>query len=71
MSDIMEIIDERVRKKIKTKRSKWVASYNQNVRSKWFFCELDFVQLISKASLTFKSNLELAFLIILSESKFY
>ena len=37
-------------------------SYSKSVRSKWFCCsfKLGFLQLICKASLIFKSNLELA-----------
>ena len=36
------------------------ASYSENVRAKWFCCafKLGFVQVICKASLIFKSNLE-------------
>ena len=39
------------------------------VRAKWFCCafKLGFLQLICKASLIFKSNLELALTIILKE----
>ena len=42
-------------------------SYSKSVRSKWFCCsfKLGFLQLICKASLIFKSNLELALSIIL------
>ena len=49
----------------KTQRSG--ASYSESVRAKWFCCvfKLGFVQLICNASLIFKSNLELALLIIL------
>ena len=47
--------------------SKGNRSYSERVKSKWFCCafKLDFIQLICKASLIFKSNLELALLIIL------
>ena len=50
------------------------ASYPESVRPKWFCCafKLGFVQLICKASLIFKSNLELALsIIILKERELY
>ena len=49
------------------------ASYSETVRAKWFCCafKLGFVQLICKASLISKSNLELALSIILKERKLY
>ena len=66
----MKIIDERDAKKRKTKskktqrqkRTRGDRSYSESVRAKWFCCafELGFLQLISKDSLIFKSNLELA-----------
>ena len=48
-------------------------SYSESVRAKWFCCtfKLGFVQLICKASLIFKSNLELAISIILKERELY
>ena len=48
-------------------------SYNVRVRAKWFFCafKLGFLQLICKASLVFKSNLELALLIILKQRELF
>ena len=54
------------KKKKKTKNmQRSGASYSASVRAKWFSCKLGFVQLIlSKASLMFKSNLELALSII-------
>ena len=66
--EIMKKIDEKgmqkttKEKQIKTKRSKGNRSYSERVRTKWFCCafKLGFLQLISKASLIFKSNLELA-----------
>ena len=64
MSDIMEIIDETERKKNKDrKKQRSGTSYSEGVRAKWFCCafKLGFVQLICKASLVFKSNLELKF----------
>ena len=53
-------------KQTKTKRSNGDRSYSEMVRAKWFCCafKLDFLQLICKASLIFKSNLELALSII-------
>ena len=47
--------------------------YSQSMRDKWFCCafKLCFVQLKCKASLIFKSNLELALLIILKERELY
>ena len=55
----------------KTQRSG--ASYSESVRAKWFCCafKLGFVQLICKASLIFKSNLELALSIILKKRDLY
>ena len=43
------------------------------MRSKWFGCgfKLDFIQLICKAFLIFKSNLELALSIILKQRELY
>ena len=48
-------------------------SYSKSMRSKWFCCvfKLAFLQLICKASLSFKSNLELALSIILKERELY
>ena len=70
MSEIMKIIDERERQKNKDrKKQRSGASYSESVRAKWFCCafKLGFVQLICKASLIFKSNLELALSVILKE----
>ena len=55
------------------KKQRSGASYNESVRAKWFCCafKLGFVQLICKASLIFKSNLELALSIILKERELY
>ena len=67
----MKIIDERKaqktkEKKRKTEKNKEDRSYSERVRAKRFFCEfkLGFLKLIYKASLIFKSNLELALSII-------
>ena len=67
---MMEITDERERKKIKNKKeNRGDASYSEIVRAKsfcWAF-KLGFFQLICKAPLIFKPNLELALSIILKE----
>ena len=49
-------------KQTKTERSKGNKSYSERVRAKWFCWafKLGFLQLICKASLIFKLNLELA-----------
>ena len=49
------------------------AIYSESVRAKWFCCafKLGFFELICKASLIFKSNLELALAIILKERELY
>ena len=49
------------------------ASYSESVRAKWFcfVFMLGFLHLICKASLIFKSNLELALSIILKEGELY
>ena len=73
--EIMKTIDEREmqkttkEKQTKTERSKVNRSYNERVRAKWFCCafKLGFLLLICKASLIFKSNLELALSIILKQ----
>ena len=48
--------------KQRQKRTRRDRGYSERVRAKWFSCafKLGFLQLISKASLIFKSNLELA-----------
>ena len=74
--EIMKTIDEREMqktKKTKTERGKGNRSYSERVRAKWFCCafELCFLQLICKASLIFKSNLELALSIILKQGELY
>ena len=71
--ETMKRTDEREKKKTtkerqtKTQRGKGNKSYSERVRAKqfcWAF-KLGFCQLICKASLIFKSNLELAVSIIL------
>ena len=62
------------KKKTKTERSKGDRSYSERVRAKWFcsaFKYIGFIQLICKASLVFKSNLELALSIILKQRELY
>ena len=56
-------------KKKKTEKNKGDGSYSERVRAKWFCCafKLGSFQLICKASLSFKLNLELALSIILKE----
>ena len=75
MSKTMKIIDEREtqKRKTKTEKTKGDKSYSERVRAKWFCCafKLDFLQLICKASLIFKSNLEWALSIILTERELY
>ena len=78
MSEIMKIIDEREKKNKKNKQRQKTTrgedrSYSERVRAKWFYCafKLGFLQLICKASLIFKSNLELALSIILKQRELY
>ena len=60
-------------KKTKTEKNKGDKSCSERVRAKWFCCafKLSFLQLICKASLIFKSNLELALSVILKERELY
>ena len=75
--EIMKTIGEREmqkttkEKRAKTERSKGNRNYSERVRAKWFCCafKLGFLQLICKAFLIFKSNLELALSIILKQRK--
>ena len=75
----METIDEREmqkttkEKQTKAERSNRNRSYSERVRAKWFCCafKLGFLQLRCKASLIFKSNLELALSIILKQRELY
>ena len=61
------------KKKQRHKRAWGNISYSERVRAKWFCCafKLGFFQLICKASLIFKSNLELALSIILKQRELY
>ena len=75
----MKTIDEREmqktikEKQTKTDRSKSNRSYSERVRAKWFCSafKLGFLQLFCKATLIFKSNLELALSIILKQRELY
>ena len=60
-------------KQTKTKKNKGGRSYSERVRAKWFWSafKLGFLRLICKAFLVFKSNLELAFSIILKQRELY
>ena len=60
-------------KQTRTERSKGNRGYSERVRAKWFCCafKLGFLQLICKASLIFKSNLELALSIIFKKRELY
>ena len=60
-------------KQTKTDRSKGNRSYSERVRAKWFCCafKLRFLQLISKATLIFKPNLDLALSIILKQREIH
>ena len=84
MLEVMKIIDERNAKKQSThkkqkqkkqrqKRTRGDRSYSERVRAKWFCCafKLDFLQLICKASLMFKSNFELTLSIILKQRELH
>ena len=60
-------------KQTKPERSKENRSYSERVRAEWSCCafKLGFLQLICKASLVFKSNLELALSIISKQRESY
>ena len=75
----MKTIDERKmhktkkEKPTKAERSYGNRSYSERLTAKWFCCafKLGFLHLICKASLIFKSNLELALSFILKQREFY
>ena len=71
--DKREMQETTKEKQTKAERSKGNRSYSERVRAKWFCCalKLGFLQLICKASLILKSNLELAFSIILIQRGLY
>ena len=60
-------------KQTRIDRSKGNRSYSQKVRAKWFCCALKFgfLELICKASLIFKSNLELPLPVIWKQRELY
>ena len=61
------------KKKTKTKKNKGGKSYSERVRANWFSSalKLGFLQFICKASLIFRSNLELTLSIYLKERESY
>ena len=61
------------KKNKKTEKNKGDRSHSERMRAKWFCCtfKLRFLKLICKASLIFKSNLELALTIILKQRELY
>ena len=75
----MNTIDEREiqkptkQKQKKAEKSKGGRSYRGRGRDKWFWCvfKLGSLQLICKASLIFKSSLELGLSIILKQKELY
>ena len=76
MSETIKVIDgekKKQNKKIKTEKNMEHKSYTERVRAKWFSCafRIDFLQLICKDSLIFKSNLQLGLAIMLKEREIY
>ena len=84
MSEVMKIVVERRTKqqqqhqkkqtnKQRQKRIKRDTSYSEMLKAKWFCCafKLGFLQLICKAFLIFKSNLEHALSHILKQRELY
>ena len=71
--DERELLKTTKEKQTKTERSKGNRSYSERVRAKLFCCafKLGFLQLICKASLIFKSNLELVLPILLKQRELY
>ena len=64
---------EKHKRKQRQKRTRKDRSYSERVRAKLFCCafKLGFLQLICKASLIFKSNLELALSVVLKQRELY
>ena len=60
-------------KQTETERSRGNRSYNERMRANWFGCafKLGFLQLMCKASLIFKSNLDLALSVILKQRELH
>ena len=71
--DEIEMQETTKEKQTKAERSKENRSFSENVVAKLFCCafKLDFLQLISKTSLIFKSNLDSALPIILKQRELY
>ena len=65
--------NKQTKKETKTENNKGDGSYSERLRAKWFCCvfKLGLIKLICKASLIFKSNLELLLSIILKERELY
>ena len=65
--------NKQTKKQTKTEKNKGDRSYSERVRAKSFCCafKLDFLQLICKASLMFKSNFELTLSIILKQRELH
>ena len=78
-AEIMKTVDKREmqktskEKQTKREKSKGNRSYSQRVRAKWFCFafKLNFLQLICKATLIFKSNLDVALSIILKQRELH
>ena len=68
----MKIKDDREKQKTEKKEQRNDASYRESVIAKWLCCafKLGFLQLICKASLVIKSNLELALSVILKKDNY-
>ena len=66
-------MEERGKKNKDRKMQRSGTSHGESVRAKWFCCpfKLRFVQLICKASLIFKSSLELTLSITVKERELY
>ena len=64
---------KKCKKKTKTEKKKEGGDYTERVRAEWHSCvfKLGFPELICKASLIFRANLDLALSIILKERELY
>ena len=72
--EIMKAMDEKeIQKTTKETQSNGNRSHGERVRPKWFCCayKLGFVQLICKAYLIFKTNLELDLPVIFKQRELY
>ena len=71
--DEREMLETTKEKQTKAQTSKGNRSYSKRVRAKGFYYafKLGFLQLICKASLIFKLNLELVLSIILTQKELY